>query len=688
MDKLTGIFFLALFIFLATACRKNTHEQALNNVPDDSLATYNGKNTDSLLYFANSALDSLKSNPANPQNAAVILDYLRKLNMYRLFDDAEKVALEAIALIKDKEQPDFVKIKNQLAFCWFSTYNFAPAKAILLDSRLINANRIKEKALEHETNLYLGTLYYKIEAYDSALYYFSLTDNDKSYDNKSIRTMILNNIGGIYDYLEEYTTALRYFKRALLMAHETGDSFFKAMCLNNIGSSYLALDSIDLAKMYLDMAIAYSKQHGQFQLLASPLSNRGLIYEEDSFPEKALECYKQALYYDSAYNNYYGMMVSHNNIAKVLFDMGDVKQARYYVAKNPELFDIAGNIGALKDTYRILSLCSKAQNNTEEAYDYLRLYTLYYDSLYNENNAYQLKKTEAIYKLDKMENDMEAIKTEKETVQELLAAKQKESRYLWVLAGLFLGVLIFLLMAVVNIRKRHRIEQLYTQNVTEKAIIELNHRLFTSQINSHFISNILNGIQSLYVNGNTQQASQYLSRFNLLLRTLLDASFVKVESLRKSLDFIELYLSLEKMRFGDRLFYKIDITPDVDISEIFIPPLIFQPFIENAIKHGFKRPAHEDKIYMSFTVTDRMLFVEITDNGLGFSFTKQQQHKLSAPKSSKGLKLSKERINLWGKELKQPTAFDIADYTGDMFSSGTQVKINMPFIKDDDAYED
>ncbi|OQA02232.1 MAG: Sensor histidine kinase YehU [Bacteroidetes bacterium ADurb.Bin408] len=687
MGNLVKFLGILLIIFLVTACKKNVPEQADNDEVHSDIQTFEGKNTDSLLSFTHKALDHLKSNPSNTQHAAVILDCLRKLNMYRLYDDVVIIASEAIKLVKNKDLYILVQIKDQLAFSWFSTYDFAPAKALLLDNMLINAQSIKDKAIEHEINLYLGTLYYKDEIYDSALYYFSLTDNDKAYDNKSIRTMILNNIGGIYDYLEEYATAIRYFKRALLMAQETGDSFFITMCLNNIGSSYLALDSFDLAVIYLDLAIASGKKYDHLQLLASSLSNRGLIYENDSLPEKALECYKQAFYYDSVYNNYYGMMVSHNNIAKIYFALDDIKNAYAHAFQSLSCYETAGNMDALKDAYQILSLCSKAQDKPDDAYNYLRLYALYYDSLYNENRTYQLKKTEAIYKLKKMEGDLDVLKTEKNTIQDLLAAKQKESRYLWIFAGLFLLILVFLLITFVNIRKRHRLEQLYTQNMTEKAIIELNHRLFTSQINSHFISNILNGIQSLYVNGQTEEASQYLSRFNRLLRTLLEASFVKVESLRKSLDFLELYLSLEKMRFGQRLNYEIFMEEGLDPSDVFLPPLIFQPFVENAIKHGFRRAGKENIIHLSFGAEGKSLHVEIVDNGLGYNFTRQQ-HINNRTHGSRGLKLSQERIELWGKELKQPTAFSIDDYKGGLFDRGTLVKISIPFINDDYDYED
>ncbi len=214
-------------------------------------------------------------------------------------------------------------------------------------------------------------------------------------------------------------------------------------------------------------------------------------------------------------------------------------------------------------------------------------------------------------------------------------------------------------------------------------ITYLKQQALSALINPHFIFNCMNSIQH-YMNKNDREAANnYLSDFATLVRmTMEDAqeAFINLEEEIKRLD---LYLALEKLRFGDKLEYKIAVNGDLDIHSIRIPNMILQPYVENAILHGILPKKEKGKINVYFSmVTDTELIIIIEDNGVGLNYDKK--HNSVSKHNSFGMKLTEERLDLLNKFSGQHYSVNVMEvYNPDGAVRGTAVEITLPCYPDE-----
>ncbi|TMI77903.1 MAG: hypothetical protein E6H10_18130, partial [Bacteroidetes bacterium] len=164
---------------------------------------------------------------------------------------------------------------------------------------------------------------------------------------------------------------------------------------------------------------------------------------------------------------------------------------------------------------------------------------------------------------------------------------------------------------------RYRLKQLKTKSELQNELRELETKAFKLQMNPHFIHNALNSIQSLVVNNKNNEASHYINKFAKLLRQVLENSDKNLISLDKELYSLQLYVELEKLRMNMEVEYKVDVDEAIIPSELKIPPLILQPFVENALWHGLSRKEGDKKIVLSITTKLGWIICEICDNGIG-----------------------------------------------------------------------
>ena len=189
---------------------------------------------------------------------------------------------------------------------------------------------------------------------------------------------------------------------------------------------------------------------------------------------------------------------------------------------------------------------------------------------------------------------------------------------------------IFLTFRVIRQREKIKAEQLQRQNK------EAELKALRAQLNPHFIFNSLNSIQGLINNQQVENANEYLADFATLMRSTLIASDKPSHSIAEELSVLEKYLRLEQMRFHFR--YSIQSSPEINATTTEIPPLLLQPIVENAVKHGISALGEKGIITVKTEKRLNDLVISITDNGKGFVITKED--------NGYGLKLTRERIEL------------------------------------------
>lgn len=138
-----------------------------------------------------------------------------------------------------------------------------------------------------------------------------------------------------------------------------------------------------------------------------------------------------------------------------------------------------------------------------------------------------------------------------------------------------------------------------------------------SQMNPHFLFNTLNSLQDLILKHDIKNSNYYLNKFSLLMREILDMSGKDEVPLSREIKLLDTYLELEKLRFGDEFKFVIKVDDEIDVDHLLLPPMIIQPFIENALKHGLLHKKGNKNLFMEFKLMHDVLICEITDNGVG-----------------------------------------------------------------------
>ena len=210
---------------------------------------------------------------------------------------------------------------------------------------------------------------------------------------------------------------------------------------------------------------------------------------------------------------------------------------------------------------------------------------------------------------------------------------------------------------------------------------EMEMQALRAQMNPHFIFNSLNSINRFILQNDRAQASEYLTKFSKLVRMILQNSQASLITLESELESLDLYLNLESLRFNYHFDYNITVPKDLDKEVLQVPPLILQPYVENAIWHGLMHKEEKGHLDIDISEKDDQLFLKIRDDGVGREKAKAMASKSATKHKSMGLRITENRIAILQKNgLKESpvTIHDLVNDNGD--AAGTEVIIKMPLI--------
>ena len=232
----------------------------------------------------------------------------------------------------------------------------------------------------------------------------------------------------------------------------------------------------------------------------------------------------------------------------------------------------------------------------------------------------------------------------------------------------------FIRRRIKTIRDRERIQRDY-----EKRIAEVEMHALRAQMNPHFMFNSLNSINNFILKNDPDNASGYLTKFSRLMRLILDNSRSEWIVLENELKALELYIQLEAVRFDDVFDYKINIDPGVDINSTYVPPMIIQPYVENAIWHGLlHRHKPGGRLTIRIWRDEDLLHIQVEDNGVGRTEAARLKSKSATTHKSHGLKITAERMDIVNRIYNVDAKVDITDVQGSNGSpDGTRVSLTL-----------
>lgn len=216
----------------------------------------------------------------------------------------------------------------------------------------------------------------------------------------------------------------------------------------------------------------------------------------------------------------------------------------------------------------------------------------------------------------------------------------------------------------------------------EKKLAHVEMSALLAQMNPHFLFNSLNSIESYIVSNQTKAAAQYLNNFSRLMRLILQHSRSDYISLKEEINALELYLEMEHIRFKDKFQYGIYIARDLDTNAIDIPPMLIQPYVENAIWHGLmhKPDRSNGMLVLEISRKDNYLYCVIEDNGIGREKAQAIVAKKTTPrKRSMGMAITKDRMKIMSQLYNFNTEVKVTDlYRKDGEARGTRVELFIP----------
>jgi ligand-binding sensor domain-containing protein/two-component sensor histidine kinase len=200
-----------------------------------------------------------------------------------------------------------------------------------------------------------------------------------------------------------------------------------------------------------------------------------------------------------------------------------------------------------------------------------------------------------------------------------------------------------------------------------------------AQMNPHFMYNALNSIQDLILQSDIKNTNYYLSRFSSLMRKVLDASGSNEITLNDEVEMLELYLELEKLRFGNDFIFTITVQKELDKDETKLPSLILQLFVENAIKHGLLHKKGEKKLSVEFILHNNTLVCTVTDNGVGRARSAEIKQRSVLTHQSFATKATEKRLELINSSRQKKIKLEVSDLMEGEKALGTKVVLEIPF---------
>lgn len=491
--------------------------------------------------------------------------------------------------------------------------------------------------------------YIALECYQKALHLYQETGNQRGISKA------YNNIGIVYKSQQNYPKALENLKKAYNLQKELGE-LNAPVTLTNIGVIYFETNKPSLASEYYKKAEALFKTYENKRGLALLKNYQGDFYRKQNQDALAESYYKASIATYDEIQNKFGASLALYNLGGLYF-----KQQKYNDALVPTLksLEYAREIQVLDQTYhseKLLSDIYGALHNAPASLAHYKNYVAARDSITNQ----EITKKFAIAELNFEYKQKETLMAEQ--------SKRQLQLTIFLVIGAFL--LVLLLLVLYN---RLQVKRRLT---LQKEIAEYEQKALHLQMNPHFVFNCLSSISSFIVQNGTDSALKYLSKFSKLMRLTLEYSKGSLIPIDKEIESLQNYLELEQLRFHNKFEFKIKSTDRVEFN-MGLPPLLIQPFVENAILHGMVPKEGNGKITVDFDVENGQLICTITDDGIGITESKYLKENSVTAHKSMALEITKKRLEIMKLSTAQSAQIEIQELkTGG--GSGTRVILRLP----------
>ncbi len=566
----------------------------------------------------------------------------------------ERLAKQAIDILKDEKDPKALSMAfyyTGVALVIMGRYDeaeepFSKAKQLAIKS--------KDRWLIGWAEQGFGFMNFKDGTYwKSFPHLIEAQHIGKEVNDSVLTTLSLVLIARTFNMAGDPQTALKYYHEAFrysmpfirLWSHHE-DMAYSHLQLKNYDSAhyYQQLSIRDLATQTTDEKVRQKFKHYSFGYsIEIQLGKK----EYDSILNHLLPGLPQLRSTTDVAPYFQSLLV----LGKVYEARGDYQKSLRYTRELYQRSTGHRNRAFRKDANELLASIFEHLHQGDSAYFYYKQYAAIKDSMetaqYTGRTALYLAASEA-------ENKIRLLRKDKELSEQQLALNKKELQKQSQLKNLLIAVSIALILISLLVvrntilkRKNEKLRNEHEQSALKRKALELEMQALRAQMNPHFIFNCLSAIDNLIQTNQADKATSYLSRFAKLIRAVLDSSKNNLVPFQKDLETMQLYLEMEKFRCNNKFGYQIQVEPVLLHSDYKVPPLIVQPFIENAIHHGLLNKKGIDRqLDIFIKLENEHIIYSITDNGIGRQKAAGLKERNKPDHQSYGIAITRERIHL------------------------------------------
>lgn len=470
----------------------------------------------------------------------------------------------------------------------------------------------------------------------------------------------LGRIGVVMQQLQRYKEAKEYYLRSIRVREEIKDLSGKSLILTNLGGMLNQQKLFSEAEPYLLESLRIQETLKQHNVILTCQANLAHVYMETGKARKGVEMITETeAYYEKQKDTFNLVKLA---IIKALgytklkqFDqaLSVLKAKHSWIKGNPVYAIQEGNL--LWEYYKVY----KAMGKTDVALEYFEEANEMREQNDQLDVQHGISRMKEQYETEKKQRENEQLKRD----NELKDLQIRQRNYL-----IFGSILLLLLISIIAF-SAIRNSKLKAKN---KAI-EMEQRLLQSQMNPHFIFNVLHAIHTFMLKKDTEESGKLLTSFARLVRSILQHSSKDSIPLSEELNWLRDYIRLQQLRFTDSFNYTIEIDEQLSSDNVLLPPMLIQPFIENAIEHGFQESDKSGELHVSYKKVGEEVEIRISDNGNGFS--EEDLVRGEKEHESVAVQITEKRINLLNKKRKGAFKFNISSKP----KEGTIVLFSVPY---------
>tara|TARA_R110002096_G_scaffold279167_4_gene473399 strand:+ start:1628 stop:3811 length:2184 start_codon:yes stop_codon:yes gene_type:complete len=532
----------------------------------------------------------------------------------------------------------------------------------------------------NETTLKLAKAYKLNKNYQESLQTYN-SINKKELSNWQL-VSLYEGLGDVYLLTKAYDASIDAYKTGLNEA-QTHLITPKITDLNSkIAQVYGAKGETQQAKGYFDESLKLANTQNKKRAVEEKIkvadfqNNINDYSSEISLRKEALDDITE-IENDSVISNESPLTLQKQNykIGNAYASQGDFTRAIPYLEKSIKEADNKEDLTVKKDATRKLSEVYR------DAEDYKKAYSIYQDYVDLVDQVYAKREQEISQaarfrrELTSKQNRILSLETDRALSESKYELTVEQSKRQKLIIYSLIGGLILLLLTAFLMFKYIKQQRLANNLLALKSL--------RSQMNPHFIFNALNSVNSFIASNDERTANKYLTDFSLLMRAVLENSEEDFIPLEKEIELLQLYTKLEHFRFQDKFDYNIHVDKNIKVDDFVIPPMLLQPYIENAVWHGLRYK--KTKGYLEINIQQSKqdeITITIADDGIGREKSKALKTKNQQKQNSKGMGNIKKRVSILNAMYKDKVDVSVANFQEEEEEEDTGTKVVVTLKKD------